>query len=404
MTGPTQPSRNHSFDRSKWLLLIGIIAIASTLRAPLTSVGPLISLIIDHLGISTVLAGFLTTIPLISFAIVSPFAPKLSKRIGLEMTLFLSICILTVGIVIRLIGSTSALLAGTFLLGVAIAFGNVLLPGLIKTHFPQQMGFMTGIYTGFMNLMGSIAIGISVPLANIEAFDWNGALGVWAILALIAIIIWIPIILQRKTVTKVEAPNITNSLSFWKSPLAWAVTIFMGVQSWIFFTNAAWMPAVLESQGYSAETAGWLSSLIQVSHLPMTFVMPMLAGKLKDQRLLVAITSLFLLVGYVGVIAEITSLTIVWAILMGFGGGAGFGLALMFFTLRTESPQDAADLSGMAQSIGYLIAALGPTLFGTLFELTTSWTFSLSLFIVATILLFLSGMKAGKDVLLKGGH
>ncbi|MFC4408925.1 CynX/NimT family MFS transporter [Chungangia koreensis] len=404
MTRPTHTSRKLHFDRNKWLLLMGIIAMASTLRSPLTSVGPLISFMIDHLGISTVLAGFLTTIPLIAFAIVSPFAPKISQRFGLELTLFLSICLLAVGIIIRSLGSTPALLAGTFLLGVAIAFGNVLLPSLIKTHFPHHMGFMTGIYTVFMNLAASVAIGISVPLANIEVFDWNGALGVWAVLALLAILIWIPIIRQRRTLTKVEALKPKTSHSLWRSPLAWAVTIFMGVQSWIFFTNAAWMPAVLESQGYSAATAGWLSSLIQLSQLPMTFIVPVLAGKMKDQRLLVTITSLFLLAGYIGVISEITSLTILWMILMGFGGGAGFGLALMFFTLRTETPQEAADLSGMAQSIGYLIAALGPTLFGTLFEVTASWTFSLSLFLVATLILFLTGMKAGKDVLLNGGR
>ena len=173
-------SKKLKFTRNTWFLLIGIIFIASTLRSPLTSVGPLISSIKDSLAISNVLAGFLTTIPLLAFALISPFAPKIARRFGMELTLFVSLILLTAGIIIRSLGTTPNLLIGTFLIGLAIAFGNVLLPGLIKLNFPLHIGLITGIYSVSMNLSASIAVGVSVPLAHGTQFGWEGALGIWA--------------------------------------------------------------------------------------------------------------------------------------------------------------------------------------------------------------------------------
>ncbi|MBO0588496.1 MFS transporter [Sporosarcina sp. E16_8] len=386
------------FTRNTWFLLIGIIFIASTLRSPLTSVGPLISSIKDSLAISNVLAGFLTTIPLLAFALISPFAPKIARRFGMELTLFVSLILLTAGIIIRSLGTTPNLLIGTFLIGLAIAFGNVLLPGLIKLNFPLHIGLITGIYSVSMNLSASIAVGVSVPLAHETQFGWEGALGIWALLTFIALLIWLPQLKNKRLPDSViMTADKAKSPALWRSPLAWSVTFFMGFQSLIFYTTSAWMPEVLNTQGISPDSAGWMVSLLQFSQLPMTFVVPILAGKVKDQRWIVAGVAILYLLGYGGIMVGGTALVPLWMIMIGIAGGAAFGLSMMFFSLRTRTPHEAADLSGMAQSFGYALAAIGPVLFGLLHDFTSGWSVPMLIIIGATLIVFLSGMKAGKN-------
>lgn len=174
------------------LLIIGIILIGANLRAPLTSVGPLVTSIRDNLGISNTLSGSLTTLPLLAFALLSPFAPKLARRFGMELTLFISLILLTVGIGIRSIGGVTTLFLGTILIGLAIAIGNVLLPSLIKHNFARNIGLMTGIYAVSMNLCGAIGSGISIPISSLSGLGWAGALGCWGILSLITVFFWMP--------------------------------------------------------------------------------------------------------------------------------------------------------------------------------------------------------------------
>lgn len=386
------------FTRNTWFLLIGIIFIASTLRSPLTSVGPLISSIRDSLAISNVLAGFLTTIPLLAFALISPFAPKIARRFGMELTLFVSLILLTAGIITRSLGTTPNLLIGTFLIGLAIAFGNVLLPGLIKLNFPLHMGLITGIYSVSMNLSAAIAVGVSAPLSHNTHFGWRGALGVWALLAFIALLVWLPQLKNKKSPNSLDIHlEKAKSPSLWRSPLAWSVTFFMGFQSLIFYTTSAWMPEVLKTQGISPDSAGWMVSLLQFAQLPMTFIVPILAGKVKDQRWIVAGVALLYLLGYGGIMAGTTALVPLFMILIGIAGGAAFGLSMMFFSLRTRTPHEAADLSGMAQSFGYLLAAVGPVLFGLLHDFTSGWTVPMLIIIIASLIVLLSGLKAGKN-------
>ncbi|HJF33429.1 MAG TPA: MFS transporter [Sporosarcina psychrophila] len=391
-------SKKLKFTRNSWFLLIGVIFIASTLRSPLTSVGPLVSSIRDSLTISNVLAGFLTTIPLLAFALISPFAPKIARRFGMELTLLASLILLTAGILIRSLGTTPNLLIGTFLLGLAIAFGNVLLPSLIKLNFPLHMGLITGIYSVAMNLSAAIAVGVSAPLAHNTQFGWKGALGIWALLTFIALLVWLPQLKNKKSPGSLEVPlEKDKTPSLWRSPLAWNVTFFMGFQSLIFYTTSAWMPEVLKTQGISADSAGWMVSLLQFSQLPMTFIVPILASKVKDQRWIVAGVALLYLLGYGGIMTGTTALVPLWMILIGIAGGAAFGLSMMFFSLRTRTPHEAADLSGMAQSFGYSLAAIGPVLFGLLHDFTSGWTVPMLIIIIASLIVLLSGMKAGKN-------
>lgn len=218
-------TRKLQFPGHLWLLIIGIVCIASTLRSPLTSVGPIIEQIREGTGISNLLAGFLTTIPLLAFAIISPFVPKLSRRFGLEKALFFSLCLLLSGTIIRSLGATPSLLIGTFLIGIAIAFGNVLLPSLLKLSFPLHVGLMTGIYSMSMNISATLASGVAVPIATETTFGWQGALGVWGVLAFIAVIVWLPQLRSKDNVA-VPATNKTigKDTPLWRSPIAWSVT------------------------------------------------------------------------------------------------------------------------------------------------------------------------------------
>ncbi|CAM3060792.1 MFS transporter [Filibacter tadaridae] len=388
-----------NLGRKTWILLIGIILMASTLRAPLTSVGPLISPIREGLAISNGLAGFITTIPLLAFAILSPFAPRIARTFGMERTLFGALLLLTAGIIIRSIGNAPTLLIGTFLLGLAIAFGNVLLPSLVKLNFPLQIGLMTGIYTVSMNLSASIAAGISVPLNYATNLGWTFSLGIWSLLAVIALLAWSPQLKNRTGISTNLNPTTKNSQSFSliRSPLVWSITFFMGLQSLIFYTTAAWVPEVLTSQGLNANKSGWMLSLLQISQIPVTFIVPILADKVKDQRTIVISIASFYLLGFTGILFGNPSLAPLWMILIGVAGGGSFGLAMMFFTLRTRTPHEAAKLSGFAQSVGYTFAAIGPVLFGLLHDYTSGWTMSMLILFASAFLLFIFGMKAGKD-------
>lgn len=393
-------STNQVLNRKNitWLIL-GIIFISTTLRSPLTAVGPVISYIRDGLAISNVLAGFITTIPLLTFAIFSPFAAKIARRFGMELTLFYAIILLAFGIIIRSLGNTAFLFIGTTFIGIAISFGNVLMPSLIKLKFPLQVGLLTAIFTVSMNLSAGIGAGISYPIAEGSSFGWQGALGCWVILTLIAIIAWIPQITKRKQLSEavVKVSSTEKRPSILLSPLTWTITLSMGLQSLIFYTTAAWIPEILQSNGMAADTSGWMLSIMQFAQLPMTFLIPIIADRLKDQRILVIVYTALYLIGFIGLLMGTTSLTILWMIFLGLAGGASFGLVMMFFSLRSRTAMEAAELSGTAQSIGYLLAAVGPVFFGFIHDKTGSWSTPLVLFIVTVIILFFSGMHAGRD-------
>ena len=400
-----RPSKHLHFPKSQWVLLAGILFLAATIRSPLTSVGPIIGNIRDQLQISNSLAGFLTTIPLLAFAIVSPFTPRIAKRFGMSRTLFYAMVILLAGIVMRSIGNSPLLLIGTFLIGVGIAFANVLLPSLLKLSFPLHIGLMTGLYSVSMSISATLASGIASPIANQTSYGWQGALGIWGIITLAALIVWIPQLRKKKEVIKFAKKDAKAkpAVPLWRSPLAWSITVFMGLQSFLFYTTASWIPVVLQTNGMTADAAGWMLALVQLAQLPMMFIIPVVADKVRDQRGLVIAVFACYLIGYGGVQFGSESLTALWMIFIGLGGGSAFGLAMMFFTLRTNTPDQAASISGMAQSIGYLLAAVGPVLFGILHDFTGSWTAPLYTFIIVATILFISGLYAGKRRVISPG-
>jgi CP family cyanate transporter-like MFS transporter len=378
------------------IMAIGVIVVGSTLRAPITAVGPVILEITEQLRLTPVLVGLITTIPLMSFALLSVLAPKAARRIGLERILLYSMLVLALGLLIRSAGNVSLLFIGAALIGAAITIGNVLMPAFIKKEFPERTGLITGFYLVSMNLTSALAVGFSISIGQSTGLGWKASIGIWGVLALIAFIFWLPQI-RKKTTVSGDGKSKLNSKALWKSRLAWQISILMGLQSFFFYTLAAWLPAALQSWGMSAERSGWMLSYIQMGQLPIMLIGPIVAGKMKDQTYLMWITFVLLLLGLLGVIIWKTEFIIISVILIGVSLGLAYTLVTMFFILRTKHPSESANLSGMAQSVGYLIAATGPPLFGALYSLTHNWYVPFALLLVAAVFLLTSGLASSKD-------
>ncbi|TDU40101.1 CP family cyanate transporter-like MFS transporter [Gelidibacter sediminis] len=381
---------------SRTLLLIGVLFVAINLRPALSSIGPLVDLISQDFGLSDTLLGLLTTIPLIAFGIVSTITPLFTKRFGIGNTLLAALILLTLGIVIRSIAGVFGLYLGTILLGIAIAFGNVLLPALIKRNFPHKAGFVTSLYSGIMSLGAAVAAGLSFPLAVEFNLGWRGSLSVWAVLSIIALIIWIPNIkrLDRSVPSrsfKVAMKRLSSSV------LVWKMALYMGLQSLTFYVILAWLPAILMDRGFDASYAGWMLSLSQATGIIGAIVIPIWAGSRKDQRLIIVSLIIIEVVALVGLILPGMALVELWVGLIGLVLGGTFGLALLLIVLRSKDAETAAELSGIVQSIGYLIAATGPFIVGLIYDLTQLWDYALALLVAVAITKLVMGIDVGKD-------
>lgn len=396
---------SRSYGGQAWLLVLSIILVALVLRAPITSVGPIIDQIRSSMGLSSAMTGLLTTLPLLAFAFISPLVPRLAAAIGMERSLFCAAVLLTAAIVVRSLPSVYALFLGTALLGAAIAVGNVLLPSLVKRDYPDKVGLMTGIYTVAMNLGAAVGSGISVPLTEGLGFSWQGTLAATAVIALLAALVWLPLLRRKETAqsrTRSVQPQQDSSHAslrrkLWTSPLAWSVSLFLALQSFCFYVNVTWIPLILADKGISHADAGWLLSVMQLVGMPATFIIPILAGKRASQRGLAMLTSSLFIAGYLILLLGSGSWALVSMIVLGLGVGGGFGLALMFFALRSSTTEQAAELSGMAQAIGYLLAASGPILFGLIHDWRGSWTVPLLLILAISVVYGLLGLAAGAD-------
>lgn len=388
-------TRRYSWTQT--LLIVGIILIAFNLRPAITSVGPLIGIIRDDLQLENWNAGLITSLPLLAFAAMSPLAPKIGNRFGNERALLLGLFLLLIGILIRSIAMIVTLYIGTTLVGLGIALCNVLLPGLIKEKFPNKIGMMTAVYTTCMSIFAATASGMSIPLANGLDLGWQQALVSWSALAGIAIIVWLYLVKGQNPSSKQNLfePSAGRLL---KSPMAWQVTLFMGLQSFLFYVTISWLPEILHSNGFSIATGGWLLSFMQFISLPATFLTPILAGRLKNQQIIVAIITLFALVGYSGLLfGGPLGIMIIWITLIGFALGSSISLALALLGLRASNSRQAAELSGMAQSFGYLLASLGPIIIGLIYDIMNSWTPSIITILLVTLFLLLFGLGASRN-------
>lgn len=382
--------------RNEFLLIIGVMLIATTLRVPLTSVGPLIPDIRETLGLHNVLAGFITTLPLLAFAFFSPITPKIANKVGIERTIGYSLLVLLIGMILRSSTGVAFLLFGTLLIGLAIAVGNVLIPAYIKMNFPLKIGLMTGFYAVFMNIFGALGSGLSVPIAEWKSFGWQGSLLIWAVLVFIALLLWLPQWRRNRTEHQVDTKQ-EKTMNLWHSKVAWAVTLFMGGQSLGFYTAITWLPELFQNLSYSATGAGWLIFLMQVSLIPTTFIVPVFAERAKSQVPFAVGTAFLFMISFGLLFLPFKALAPIIVLLLGVACGSGFSLSMMFFSLRTNTGIEAAELSGMAQSVGYLFAAIGPVFVGLLYDLQQSWTVPLIFLIIVSIIIGLAGISAGKD-------
>ncbi|WP_339160987.1 MFS transporter [Siminovitchia sp. FSL H7-0308] len=378
-------------------LVCAIIFIAFNLRPAITSVGPLVSSIRTDLGMSNGVAGMLTTLPLLAFAALSPFAPIIGRKLGNELAILIGIGLLAAGIIIRSSGSVGTLFFGTVLIGIGIAIGNVLLPGIVKLKFPDKASFMTGVYTTSLGIFAALASGLSVPLSENLGWGWKNALLAWALLAVIASVVWLPLTRKQKE-EKGKIHIVRSNGSLFRSKLAWQVTFFMGLQSFLFYSLITWIPEIAYSHGFSRTMSGWMLSILQFAGLPASFIAPVIAGKLQNQRGIVLVIGSIYLIAYSGLLAGGgQAMLTVCIILLGFAQGAGFSMALTFFVLRAKDVMDAARLSGMAQSLGYLMSAIGPMLIGYELDLTQSWTLPIITLMGVVCGMTLAGIGAGKN-------
>lgn len=380
----------------KIVLLIAILLISLNLRPAITALGPLVSEIRLDTGLSSSAIGLLTTLPVLGFGLISVLTPLFTRKIGTAGTMLLALTLLTSGIFLRIHPSVLALYSGTVLLGIGIALGNVLLPGIVKEQFPEKTGALTGIYSAALGVGATIASGASVPLSESYGLGWRWALGVWGFLAIVALIFWLPQMLTNIPIQLKK--GFRQSLrQLGTSKLAWYVSIFMGVQSLTFYTLIAWLPDILIERGLSAGEAGWQLSLMQALGIAGTLLFPAWASKNKEQKNPVILLVILELIALVGLSIPSIGLTSVWVALMGFGLGGSFGLALLFIVLRSRTSTSANELSGMSQSVGYTLAATGPVLFGAIFDWFDNWIIPLIFLYIVALLKLWSGLGAGKD-------
>jgi MFS transporter, CP family, cyanate transporter len=399
-SAPATPERSDHREPSRVrgvLLVLAIVLLAANLRPALTSVAPLIGQITTDTGISNGVAGLLTTLPLLAFGLLSPIAPRLARRLGMGRVLLASMLVLAAGILLRSAGTIAALFLGTAILGAAIAVGNVLLPGLVKREFPERVGLMTSTYSTALATSAAIAAGTSFPITQYTGVGWQGALAVWALLALAAAVVWLTQ-LGDAPPANASAQTAQGISGLWRSALAWQVTLFMGLQSLGYYVVLTWLPGILQEEaGMSASGAGWMLALAQVVGIASIFLAPVLAEMRPSQRGVVAASATLAGAGALGLLLAAGTASALWVVLLGLGQGACFSLALTFFALRAPDPEHAAALSGMAQSVGYLLAAIGPFLFGVLRDVTHAWSLPLALLFAVTVCLLVTGLGAARD-------
>lgn len=376
------------------LLIIGILLIATTLRVTFTGAAPLLDNIRAEYGLTTAQTGLLTTLPLLAFGLISPLAAGVARRIGMERSLGVAMLLICSGIAIRSLPAPWLLFAGTAIIGCGIALGNVLLPGLIKRDFAGHVARLTGAYSLTMGGAAALGSALVVPLA-LGGLGWRGALLALMAFPLLALLIWLPQLRNRAPGT-ITGPGNLSSRGIWRSPLAWQVTLFLGINSLVYYVVIGWLPAILISGGYSEAQAGSLHGLLQLATAAPGLLIPLVLHKLRDQRGIAISVALMCAISALGYWL-LPQYSVAWTLIFGFGSGATMILGLIFIGLRAGSAHQAAALSGMAQTVGYLLAACGPPVMGKVHDATGSWNIPLLAVAVIALIMALFGGLAGRN-------
>ncbi|MGG7816094.1 CynX/NimT family MFS transporter [Klebsiella aerogenes] len=382
-----------SANGNKLLLIVGILFIAATLRVTFTGIAPLLDAIRAEYQLTTAQTGLLTTLPLLAFGLVSPLAAGVARRFGIERSLLLAMVIICLGIGLRSLPSAAWLYIGTALIGCGIALGNVLLPGLIKRDFSGHVARMTGAYSITMGAAAAAGSAMVVPLA-LAGFGWRGALLLLMVFPLLALLLWLPQARPQAT-TPMTGSGAAHNRGIWRSALAWQVTLFLGINSLVYYVIVGWLPAILQSMGYSEAQAGSLHGLLQLATAAPGLAIPLVLHRLKDQRGIAVLVALMCVVSTLG-LWLLPGQAVIWTLIFGFGSGATMILGLTFIGLRASSAHQAAALSGMAQTIGYLLAACGPPLIGKIHDAYGDWHIPLIIVALIAVVMALFGALAGR--------
>jgi len=378
---------------ARFLLGVSLVLIAFNLRPVFSSASALLPEIKTELGLSSLGASLLTTLPVVCLGAFSPVAPRLAQRIGAERTLLGVLILLALGTALRGLSSVPLLFFGTALAGASIAVGNVLLPGLVKRDFADRAALMTGFYTMALCAGAASAAGFTLPLEHVLGDSLSSALAAWGLPALIVGIIWLPQVLSTKSQVKRSGFSVQG---LWRDRLAWQVTLFMGLQSALAYCVFGWLVPILRERGVDGVTAGAIVSVSVMVQAAACLVAPQIAVRGKDQRLINASLCAVAVVALLGLLFAPLSTIWVWAVLQGIGQGGLIAVAMTTIVLRSRDPHVAAHLSGMAQCVGYLLAAIGPLVVGLIRGWTGSFAWSAVLFVALGAGAAINGWNAGR--------
>lgn len=395
------------------ITVCAIVLTAAVLRAPLTSLGVLSMTVQQDLALSAATMGLLTTLPLLAFAASATFMSAIGNHFGKELVLAVGGALIAGGILMRSSLGGFGLFAGTTLMGLGISAGNVLLPAIVKDRFPLALGAMTALYTTTMSVFAGSAAGLSATMTD-GGLPWQATLALLAPVAAVGALLWALLHRQNHRHDEPKRTAAEDQLAtkpslrlsrllhpgMLRSPLTWWITGLFALQSILFYCMVAWMPSILAAQGISGSTIALCAALFPIMGIPCTIFVPPLAQKLKRQRLLGALIGAFCAVGTVLLGFATTDWMAVLAMaIFGFALGAPFCLCMFYFSARTANATDAARLSSIAQTFGYLLAAIGPACMGTIFDLTGTWIASLTLMVLIAAGLALCGWKSGTGTL-----
>jgi MFS transporter, CP family, cyanate transporter len=388
--------------RRRWagaLFVAGILALAFNMRAAISSLPPVFPELQSGLHLSPAAITALATVPVACFGVFAPAAAPLARRFGEERVLLGALVMLTLGLVARGALPGVLLFPGTVLATGSIALMNVLLPSLVKRRRPERAGLLIGVY--LLSLVGGAVLAslIAVPLFQSSGGSVRLTLGLWALPALVAALVWLP---QWRLRTRPARPakgtrDAPRSLRMSRHLLAWQVMAFMGLQSLTYYAALSWLPVMLRDRGAGAVHAGSLLALMNVGNAVFALLAPVLAQRVRDQRWLVTGTVAMSAVGLAGVWFAPLALAALWTVILGFGQGAALGLAIYFTTARAPSPASAASLSAFTQGGGYLVATAGPLALGFLHSATGSWTVPIVVLLAVVVLEFAVGLPAARD-------
>ncbi|MFF1870842.1 CynX/NimT family MFS transporter [Kitasatospora herbaricolor] len=405
-TGPPTPGRAEAGThdgrpapaRTRYLGMLFAVAIAAAafnLRPVVTSLGPLLDQVRADLGMSATVAGLLTAVPSLCFALFGLAAPALARRIGPIAVVTAGMGAITLGVLARsFAGGTAVFLLLTALALAGVAVANVLIPVVIKRYFPDRVGPMIGLYSMALSAGTALAAAVTVPLTSALGGDWRVGLGVWAGVGAIALVLWLATLLLHRERAGGAASRAAERLPILRSRTAWALACFFGLQATGAYVTMGWMPQIFQDAGISSSTSGVLLALTMVVGVPVSFVLPNWAARRGDQRIFVVVLAACGIAGYTGLALAPAGAPWVWAALMGLSNCA-FPLVLTMIGLRARTSGGVAQLSAFAQGLGYLISIPGPILIGSLYQATGQWYLPLGFLAFLLLPQMAFGLRAG---------